>query len=85
MLAHYAAQLPSGFQACAKVWEEITVPVYPSGLRYAKKTGANPRFMDASYFIDMVLPPFDEAFRDHTGPFILAETGSPLGTGAEAV
>ena len=33
MLAHYAAQLPAAFQACAKVWEDITVPVFPSGLR----------------------------------------------------
>jgi hypothetical protein len=67
MLAHYAAQLPTGFQACAKVWEEITVPVFPSGLRYAKKAGPNPTFLDASYFIEMVLVPFNEAFREHTG------------------
>jgi uncharacterized protein YecE (DUF72 family) len=42
MLAHYAAQLPPGFQACAKVWEEITVPIFPSGLRYAKRSGPFP-------------------------------------------
>ena len=71
MLAHYAAQLPSDFQACAKVWEEITIPVFPSGLRYAKKAGPNRRFLDASYFIDLVLAPFETAFREHTGPFIL--------------
>src|SRR5687768_6301236 len=71
MLAHYAAQLPAGFQACAKVWEDITVPVFPSGLRHAKKAGPNPHFLDASYFIDRVLAPFDEAFQDHTGPFLL--------------
>ena len=71
MLAHYAAQLPPGFQACAKVWEEITVPVFPSGLRYAKKAGPNRRFLDPGYFIDLVLAPFEEAFREHTGPFIL--------------
>ena len=57
MLAHYAAQLPPGFQACAKVWEEITVPIFPSGLRYAKKTGPNRRFLDPGYFIDLVLAP----------------------------
>src|SRR5687768_14695889 len=33
-LQHYASLVPADFQACAKVWEEITVPVYPSGLRY---------------------------------------------------
>ncbi len=59
LLARYAAQLPPNFQACAKVWEEITVPVFSSGLRYAKKAGTNPRFLDASYFLDTVLAPFD--------------------------
>ena len=47
------------------------MPVFPSGLRYAKKAGPNPHFLDAQYFIDMVLDPFDQAFREHTGPFIL--------------
>jgi uncharacterized protein YecE (DUF72 family) len=70
LLRHYAAQLPQGFRACSKVWEEITVPVYPAGLRYRKKAGPNPHFLDVDYFLEMVLPPFDEAFRDHTGPFM---------------
>jgi uncharacterized protein YecE (DUF72 family) len=69
-LAHYASLLPVGFQACAKVWEEITIPVYPSGLRYRAKAGPNPHFLDADYFLRQVLPPFDEAFQSHTGPFI---------------
>ena len=69
-LAHYTSLLPSGFKMCAKVWEEITVPVYPSGLRYAKKAGANPHFLDAKYFEEQVLAPFDQAFQEHTGPFI---------------
>lgn len=70
LLAHYAAQLPAGFLACAKVWEEITVPVFPSGLRYRKMAGPNPHFLDLEYFLEMVLPPFNEAFQEHTGPFI---------------
>src|SRR5215210_5856267 len=69
-LAHYAGQLPADFKACAKVWEEITIPVYPSGLRYRSKAGANPRFLDVQYFLDQVVAPFDQAFRKHTGPFI---------------
>jgi hypothetical protein len=68
LLTHYASLLPSGFTACAKVWEDITVPVYPSGLRYAKKSGVNPHFLDAAYFEDQVLAPFDQAFQSHTGP-----------------
>ncbi|HXK40388.1 MAG TPA: DUF72 domain-containing protein, partial [Candidatus Paceibacterota bacterium] len=51
-------------------WEEITVPAYPSGLRYAKKAGPNPHFLDAKYVEEQVLSPFDEAFQEHTGPFI---------------
>jgi uncharacterized protein YecE (DUF72 family) len=70
LLAHYASQLPNGFTACAKVWEEITVPVYSSGLRYVKKCGPNPHFLDAPYFEGQVLAPFDDAFQGHTGPFI---------------
>ena len=70
LLRHYAAQLPPGFRACTKVWEEITVPVFPPGLRYRKKAGPNPHFLDVDYFLEMVVPPFDEAFREHTGPFM---------------
>ena len=69
-LAHYASLLPDGFEACAKVWEEITIPEFPPGLRYRNKAGPNPRFLDAGYFLDQVLPPFAEAFEAHTGPFI---------------
>ena len=70
LLAHYASLLPSGFKMCTKVWEETTVPVYPSGLRYAKKAGTNPHFLDTQYFQEQVLAPFDEAFQAHAGPMI---------------
>lgn len=69
-LAHYAEQLPADFQACAKVWEEITVPVFSAGLRSGARAGPNPRFLDVEYLRDLVLAPFEEAFRGHTGPFI---------------
>jgi uncharacterized protein YecE (DUF72 family) len=69
-LAHYAALMPPGFQACAKVWEEITIPLYPPGLRYRAKAGPNPRYLDADYFLSQVLPPFEEALGPHTGPLI---------------
>ncbi len=69
-LAHYASLVPDGFEACAKVWEEVTIPEFPPGLRYRSKAGPNPRFLDADYFLDQVLPPFAEAFQSHTGPFI---------------
>jgi len=69
-LQHYAAQLPAGFQACAKVWEEITVPAFSPGLRSGARAGPNPHFLDADYFQDLVMAPFNEAFLEHTGPFI---------------
>jgi uncharacterized protein YecE (DUF72 family) len=70
-LAHYAAQLPAGFRVCSKVWEEVTVPVFASGLRYRSRSGPNPHFLDADFFQDQVLTPYREALRDKTGPFIL--------------
>jgi uncharacterized protein YecE (DUF72 family) len=69
-LEHFASLIPPGFEACAKVWEEITIPVFPPGLRYRNKAGPNPRFLDAEYFLEQVLPPFEQAFEAHTGPFI---------------
>ena len=69
-LEHYASLLPPGFEACAKVWEEITIPLFPPGLRYRSKAGPNPRFLDADYFLDQVLTPFTQGFEPHTGPFI---------------
>jgi len=69
-LEHYASLVPAGFEACAKVWEEITIPEFPPGLRYRSRAGPNPRFLDADYFLDQVLPPFAQAFEAHTGPFI---------------
>jgi uncharacterized protein YecE (DUF72 family) len=70
-LAHYAAQLPAGFRVCSKVWEEVTVPMFSSGLRSALRSGPNPHFLDAAFFTDQVLPPYRDAFADKTGPFIL--------------
>jgi uncharacterized protein YecE (DUF72 family) len=70
-LAEFAAQLPEGFEACSKVWEEITIPLFPSHPRYGAHAGeANPHFLDAEYFVEQVLPPYAAAFKDHTGPFI---------------
>lgn len=69
-LAHYASLVAEGFEACPKVWEEITIPEYPPGLRYRSKAGPNPRFLDADYFLEQVLPPFADAFQAHMGPFI---------------
>lgn len=71
LLQDYATQLPPGFDMCSKVWEEITIPRYPNLPDYGEKAGQpNPRFLDATLFKDMVLPPYQRVFKDHTGPFI---------------
>lgn len=70
-LAHYAAQVPDDFQFCAKVWEEITVPAYARHARYGAKAGTiNPRFLDASLCVEMVIRPSLAALGDHAGPLM---------------
>lgn len=71
-LAHYAGQLPPGFEVCSKVWEEVTIPRFADQARYGAKAGRdNPRFLDAALFRDQVVAPYAEAFEPFTGPFIL--------------
>jgi hypothetical protein len=60
---------PAGLQDVDKGVGRITVPVFPSGLRYLKKAGPNPHFLNATYFDEQVLAPFDEAFQ-HAGPLL---------------
>ena len=56
---------------CSKVWEEITIPRFADHPRYGAKAGQpNPRFLDAKVFIEEVLPPYEQAFQGHIGPFI---------------
>lgn len=70
-LAHYAAQVPSDFHFCSKVWEELTIPTYANLPRYGVKAGkANPRFLDVCAFHDLVLQPFIEGLPGRVGPFI---------------
>lgn len=70
-LKRYAEQLPSGFEMCSKVWEEITIPRFASHQRYGAKAGQpNPRFLDAKLFTEQVLSPYTEVFHGHTGPFL---------------
>lgn len=71
-LAHYAEQLPPGFEMCSKVWEEITIPRFADQARYGAKAGRdNPRFLDAGLFRDQVVAPYAEVFKSFTGPFLL--------------
>src|SRR5579884_2787171 len=71
LLSHHAKQLPEGFEMCSKVWEEITIPRFADHPRYRDKAAKpNPRFLDPKVFIEEVLPPYEQAFQGHVGPFI---------------
>lgn len=49
-LAHYASLVPDGFEACAKVWEEVTIPEFPPGLLIAARPGRIPGFWMRTIF-----------------------------------
>jgi uncharacterized protein YecE (DUF72 family) len=71
-LTRYAAALPPGFPVVSKVWEEITMPRFPDLPRHGARAGEeNPRYLDAAAFREEVLPAYERAFREHTGPFVL--------------
>ncbi len=71
-LRRYLNQIPEDFEMCFKVWEEITIPSYAKQARYGAKAGqANPRFLDATVFNELVLAPYREVkFEPHAGPFL---------------
>ncbi len=82
-LRYYLNQIPEDFEMCFKVWEEITVHTFPTLARYGSKTGqANPRFLDAKLFKELVLTPYREAnFEPHLGLllFEFQRHGMPTG------
>lgn len=71
-LAAYAELVPLSFKWVTKVWEQITVPRFPTHPRYGEQRGKlNPYFLNSSIFIDEVLDPFIRSKVQHlTGPFI---------------
>ena len=71
ILLHYADQLPPSFKACSKVWEQLTIYRYPNQSRYGKMKGQiNPNFLNPDIFLNTVLKPYQNVFKEHTGPFI---------------
>ena len=75
-LLRYAGQLPSGFPCCAKAPEAVTSVAQPARSKGAPK-GANPDFLNPQLFIDEMLEPFGEVFREHTGPFVFQFPPAP--------
>ena len=77
-LRDYALQLPKGFRAISKVWSEITTPVFPKHERFGARAGMpSPHFLDAELFTAQIARPFEEAFADHRGPFVIEVPRSP--------
>ena len=75
-LARYGAQLPAGFPCCAKAPEVVTSAAQPARSKGAPK-GANPDFLNPRPFLDEMLAPFAEVFREHTGPFVFQFPPAP--------
>jgi uncharacterized protein YecE (DUF72 family) len=75
-LARYAEQLPPGFPCSAKAPEAVTSAARPA--RSGGRPGeANPDFLNARLFVDEMLGPFGEVFREHTGLFLLQFPPAP--------
>jgi len=63
-LERYAAQLPPGFPCCAKAPEAVT-------------DASSPDYLRPQRFVDEMVGPFVEVFREHTGPFLLQFPPAP--------
>jgi uncharacterized protein YecE (DUF72 family) len=75
-LERYAGQLPAGFPCCAKAPEAVMAPVRTNP-RGEPERRPNPDFLNAQRFVDEMVGPFLEVFREHTGPFILQMPPAP--------
>lgn len=66
----YSRALPAGFRCTSKVWDQITVHTYGGPRSEGKSGERNPDFLNAELFIREMYRPYQEHFRDHTGPFV---------------
>lgn len=77
-LAMYARQVPADFRAAIKVWQRVTMPVYPRHARYGADAGKpNADFLNAELFATAVHEPVRKRFAQHMGPWILEVAPSP--------
>ena len=70
-LERYAEQLPAGFPCCAKAPEAVMAAARPGD------RAANPDYLRPERFVEEMVGPFFEVFREHTGPFILQLPPAP--------
>lgn len=77
-LAAYSRQLPDDFRAAMKVWQRVTMPVFPRHARYGADAGQpNPSFLDPELFAQAVHEPALSGFSRHMGPWIVEIAPSP--------
>lgn len=69
-LDRYASQLPPGFPCCAKAPEAVTA-------------AESPDFLNPRRFVEEMVGPFRDRFRDHSGPFIVQFPPAPRNTAPE--
>ena len=81
-LARYAEQLPPGFPCCTKAPEAVMAAVRTNP-RGEPERRLNPDFLNATRFVDEMVGPFLEVFREHTGPFILQMPPAPKSLGLQ--
>jgi uncharacterized protein YecE (DUF72 family) len=75
-LLRYASLLPAGFPCCAKAPEAVTSAAQPARAKGATR-GPNPNFLNPRPFVDEMLEPFADVFREHTGPFVFQFPPAP--------
>lgn len=77
-LREYASQLPTDFRCAMKVWQRISMPVFPRHARYGPDAGKpNRDFLDPDLFASELFEPVRDSFRRHMGPWILEVAPSP--------
>ncbi len=76
----YREQLPPGFLAVSKVFDEITTFAFPRHPRYGAKGGTfNPDFLNPDRVLAEVVGPYEHSFREFTGPFVFEIAPIPEG------
>lgn len=72
VLLAYARMVPEDFRWVSKVWERITIPVYPKHTRYGDNAGKeNPDFLNFRLFQEKVLNNYlNSDISRKTGPFV---------------
>lgn len=71
-LAKWATQVPPTFRCVEKVWDRLTIPVFPHLPRFGDQAGRpNASFLDPEPFLDEVWAPHVGTFDRHVAAFVL--------------